>query len=81
MDEIDEVVRSMSAPDLRAVAKTLHLVPNLPRLSLVNAIVSHGRRTDIGSFFSQAAGATEKIIIKRCNISELLLCLVFVAYY
>jgi len=61
---LEEAVQCLPAPELKSLAKSLHINPS-SKASLSSAIVKHAQRCDVTNFFSQTTGSTQKMIMKR----------------
>ena len=66
MIDIQEVVETLPAPDLKILGKSLRLsAVNSPRPILIEAVMKHSRGSHIGQFFSKASTPTASTILCR----------------
>ena len=70
LDDLDIALRSLPAPEVRSLAKTLHIPSqSQTREQLIEAVTKHSQKTGIGAFFSGGSNAkkprTSGVILKR----------------
>ena len=67
MDDLEEILKALPAPEVKSLAKTLKLNSNTVREEIIETILQHSRKQNISSFFGQRAGCTASMITKKAK--------------
>jgi len=71
---VQDAVGCLPAAELKSLAKSLQInCTSLKKHDIANAVVKHSRRQNVSSFFTHSSDATEKMVLKRFVIVEMLL--------
>ena len=66
MSDLDDILHTLPAPDLRGLAKSLRLPTSDQRPVIIEAVLKHARKKSIGSFFTaKGQDNNEKNVLKR----------------
>ena len=65
LNDLSLALQALPAPDLKSLAKTLHLPPNQTRTQLIEAMEKHGKKAGIGTFFTGGKSGAGNMILNR----------------
>lgn len=69
LQNTEEVLNLLSAPQIKDLAKSLHLnISNLQRAQVVQLLMKHGKQKTVMNMFQGKGGGTSKLILKKAKV-------------
>ena len=70
LTDMEEILTTLPAPDLRTLAKSLRLSTTEQRTAITEAVLQHAKKKSISSFFNKGNNSdNQQEVNKRCGVT------------